>query len=265
MSFLDFLFSPKKNKAITESCADNTNFPSQTALKIAELLGCKCSHIAPCKNPKSVWNKYLAACDGDCDCTPLLIKVSDTLLEMLEINYSECGGAAAYRQQILSADTSGGEEFLISRYNEMCSETLLKSKADELSDTDDEYVSEGYDMSISINDDGICHEFILAYIPVKPWEIFAYVPFGGWNDCPDSEDIVKACRFFYEKYQAVPCLISSDVLEMYLPEPVSEGEAFHLAELMYGFDYDIVDQGCGSIKALAELISRSRLWYFWWD
>ncbi len=32
-------------------------------------------------------------------------------------------------------------------------------------------------------------ELILAKIPTeKPWEIFAWVPFGGWNECPDIVD-----------------------------------------------------------------------------
>ena len=27
---------------------------------------------------------------------------------------------------------------------------------------------------------------VLAEIPVsRPWEIFAWLPFGGWNECPD--------------------------------------------------------------------------------
>ena len=37
------------------------------------------------------------------------------------------------------------------------------------------------------NDDtGMTYPLILAKIPVKnPWEIFAYLPFGNWNECPD--------------------------------------------------------------------------------
>jgi hypothetical protein len=34
---------------------------------------------------------------------------------------------------------------------------------------------------------------------------------------------------------------------------------------MYDFCPDIVDQGVGSVKALATELRRSRSLYFWWD
>ena len=37
------------------------------------------------------------------------------------------------------------------------------------------------------SDTDMTYPLILAKIPVKnPWEIFAYLPFGNWNDCPDT-------------------------------------------------------------------------------
>lgn len=48
----------------------------------------------------------------------------------------------------------------------------------------------------------------LAEIPtVNPWEVFAWLPFGGWNDCPDSEDMMAVFQYWYEKYGAVPACI----------------------------------------------------------
>ena len=35
------------------------------------------------------------------------------------------------------------------------------------------------------SDNNMTYPLILAKIPVKnPWEIFAYLPFGNWNECP---------------------------------------------------------------------------------
>jgi uncharacterized protein DUF4253 len=31
------------------------------------------------------------------------------------------------------------------------------------------------------------------------------------------------------------------------------------------YDYDIVDQGVGTINRLAQEIGRAGSWYFWWD
>ena len=42
------------------------------------------------------------------------------------------------------------------------------------------------------NDDTeMTYPLILAKIPVrKPWEIFAYLPFGNWNECTDTPELM---------------------------------------------------------------------------
>ena len=43
------------------------------------------------------------------------------------------------------------------------------------------------------------YPLILAKIPVKnPWEIVAYLPFGNWNECPDTPELM-ACLFYTSK------------------------------------------------------------------
>lgn len=106
----------------------------------------------------------------------------------------------------------------------------------------------------------------LVEIPtVNPWEVFAWLPFGGWNDCPDSEDMMAVFQYWYEKYGAVPACIGSDTLECIVSKPVSEADAIALAKEQYAFCSDIVEQGMGSISALAEELKQSTIWYFWWD
>lgn len=106
----------------------------------------------------------------------------------------------------------------------------------------------------------------LVEIPtVNPWEVFAWLPFGGWNDCPDSEDMMAVFQYWYEKYGAVPACIGFDTLECIVPKPVSEADAMALAKEQYAFCSDIVEQGMGSISALAEELKQSTVWYFWWD
>ncbi len=106
----------------------------------------------------------------------------------------------------------------------------------------------------------------LVEIPtVNPWEVFAWLPFGGWNDCPDSEDMMAVFQYWYEKYGAVPACIGFDTLECIVSKPVSEADAMALAKEQYAFCSDIVEQGMGSISALAEELKQSTVWYFWWD
>jgi hypothetical protein len=43
------------------------------------------------------------------------------------------------------------------------------------------------------------------------------------------------------------------------------GDANALARRFYAFCPDIVDQGTGSVEALAQELRRSRTLYCWWD
>ena len=109
---------------------------------------------------------------------------------------------------------------------------------------------------------------ILAKIPVKnPWEVFAYLPFGAWNDCPDTPYLMAAAKHWYEKYGAVPAVMTHDVLEFVVPQPVSSEAAMELALEQYGFCADIVRQGPedATVGWLADVLRQSTVWYFWWD
>ena len=103
---------------------------------------------------------------------------------------------------------------------------------------------------------GICNyqdktiPMVLAEVPAEhPWEVFAWMPFGGWN----------------EKYGAVPAVMTRDVLEYDLPAPTPRERAMELAMEQFTFCPDIVEQGCGSIGRLADGLWQSDKWFFWWD
>lgn len=109
-------------------------------------------------------------------------------------------------------------------------------------------------------------ECVIAKIPVKnPWEIFAWVPFGGWNECPTNDEIMYIAKYWYEKYGAIPAVMTHDVLE-FAARPVKDKKAaMELALEQYVFCSDIVDQGVNTIGALADTLMKSSVWYFWWD
>lgn len=107
---------------------------------------------------------------------------------------------------------------------------------------------------------------LLAEIPVaNPWEIFAWLPFGGWNECPNTEDLMAVSKYWFEAYGAVPATINHDVLEYMVPEPVSKKKAEKLAWEMMAFCPDTVLQGAGDVEILADELTESTVWYFWWD
>ena len=109
-------------------------------------------------------------------------------------------------------------------------------------------------------------ECVIAKIPVQnPWEVFSWVPFGGWNECPTNDEIMYIAKYWYEKHGAIPAVMTHDILE-FAARPVKDKiSAMDLALEQYVFCSDIVDQGVGTIGALADTLMKSSVWYFWWD
>jgi hypothetical protein len=60
--------------------------------------------------------------------------------------------------------------------------------------------------------------------------------------------------------------LTNDVHEFQVTRPPrTRNAALKLAELQFDYCPDIVEQGVGSIEALAFTLLDSRMWYFWWD
>ncbi|WP_289301915.1 DUF4253 domain-containing protein [Sporofaciens musculi] len=114
----------------------------------------------------------------------------------------------------------------------------------------------------------MAEDTLLLELPVKnPWEIIAYLPMGGWNDCPAPEEMISICKYWYEKYQAVPAAFTSDVLEFYAPAGLNKEDSLEAAKEHYAFCTDRIDQGTRTCKVseLAAGLEESNVWYFWWD
>ena len=121
------------------------------------------------------------------------------------------------------------------------------------------------------------HHDILTKIPfekcyfgivktTQSWEVPAFVRFGNWNSCPSPAEHCAVFRHWQEKYGAEILSITDDVIECCVTKPPqTEDECWELAWEQYGYCPDIVDQGVGTIGALASSLRDSSYWYFWWD
>lgn len=256
MSFLSNLF--QKN-------IDEPEEIESVAERIIKAIGLDCEIITSAKDAEALFSRYLSAYkrgkkDGF---VPVFIAAEENMAEMLEDNPEDSEKSAEeYRQRLISADHDNGSEFLKAEFDDLYTSFTEEWDSDELYGEFDggEALGRFYGFTTDC-------ELIYAEIPVKnPWEIFAWLPVGGWNSCPMPEDIMSVSKLWYEKYGAVPAVITSDTIEYYLPAPVSDrGEALKIAEQHYAFCPDSVDQGAGSIKCLADSISKSTVWFFWWD
>jgi plasmid stabilization system protein ParE len=99
-----------------------------------------------------------------------------------------------------------------------------------------------------------------------PWEASAWLRWGGWNACPFPWEHCAVHRYWQEQYGAEVVSITHAIVQCVVPRPPSDRRsALALAEQQYYYCADIVQQGVGTIEALAALLLNGRCWYFWWD
>jgi hypothetical protein len=97
-------------------------------------------------------------------------------------------------------------------------------------------------------------------------EIPAFLRWGGWNACPPPEIHVAALRSWGERFGAELVGVNGDTMNIQVSRrPADREEALSLAREHYRYCPDIVDQGVGSIAALAAMLLDSDWWFFWWD
>ncbi len=241
------------------------------AEKLSEKTGCPCEKVTVSKAAEVMQLYFRELESGRAEgYTPVLFMADEMALELIESNHTDAGGAEAMHTLFLDQEISGGKEYLFERYREM-SDELDEEETDEedfdLSDygpMDYEPIKEFVSITEEAPNEG---RLILIRVPTtEPWRVFTWLPFGGWNECPPNNEIMAVSRYWFEKYGAIPAVITSDTLEFYVRNPITyEDDANELAKEQYAFCRDIVDQGLDSVEALAGTILGSNVWYFWWD
>lgn len=106
----------------------------------------------------------------------------------------------------------------------------------------------------------------LALVPCRePWEVPAVLGYGDWNACPRPAEHVAVLREWNAKHGAVPLAMGSDTIEL-LVRPIDlPAEAKRIAIEQFAYCPDIVDQGVGTVEALAASLLGASVWFFWWD
>jgi Domain of unknown function (DUF4253) len=107
----------------------------------------------------------------------------------------------------------------------------------------------------------------LLIFPTDDWTtIPAYLNWGNWNDCPAPEYHVAALRSWRDRFGAELIGLSHDVMNIRVKRrPETREAALDLAREQYAYCSDVVEQGVGSLSALAAALMEDDWWYFWWD
>lgn len=98
------------------------------------------------------------------------------------------------------------------------------------------------------------------------WEVPAYLRWGDWNACPPAEYHVAALRSWHRDFAAELVGMNGDTINLRAASRAKTREsAMKLARAQYAYCPDIIDQGVGTISALAATLMASEWWYLWWD
>ena len=258
--------------------------PSRDCALIRSYLGCECEYIPAGTDPDDVRKRFSEAeirCTGE-QTIPVLISVSDNLTETLFDN----AGIDLPDGDTIPADDlekiSGFRAGLITQCADTQAEDFLRTRVAETAEDEEfdleeewggdeiyfEFARDSFSSPFDY-DTGKSGELLLARIPAsEPWHIAAWLPMGGWNECPAPEDMLAMAKRWYEKYRAVICCVTSDEMEFRVSTPpTGMEEAYALAKEQYYFCQDRVEQYADeyNLRTLADTLTKSPLWYFWWD
>ncbi len=242
-------------------------------------LDCPCRYF-PAQNDDTAiltaWEEARARGDRE-GFIPVLVTVNKTLWEALRMNAGDGedgddlspfdpARAKEYRQKALTAPIPDFGETLES-YRAFCPAYLQKWLQDPapaaLPEGEPSHAFWGYKNYTT----GGTQPLLLAELPTgRAWTVFAWLPFGGWNSCPDTPALMAFSRRWRERYGAVPAVISSDTLEYRVPHPATLENAWELAKEQSVFCPDSLDTDAETpLAKLAADLAGSTVWSFWWD
>ncbi len=247
---------------------DIPNNASEYVKQLAEMLDCPCKYFPKETNLDvimSAYNETFAKREMG-GYTPLIIVADDTLLEVVGEYAGTAEELRANRDKLLASQPIDVDKWFLDRLNaekesmgDYWKELVAEIEKDPANATDRFLGIEAYGTKKS-------EECILAKIPTKePWEVFAWLPFGGWNEVPMPEEILWIAKYWYEKFGAIPAVMTRDILEFTASPIKDEKTAAVLALQQFAFCSDIVTQGVETIGRLAGSLMQSSSWYFWWD
>lgn len=171
--------------------------PDELARAFMDYLDCECTYFPSMSDDDPIMSAYtyaqrLGVREGF---IPVLVNVDEGLWENI-IGNSDPDSESSddytfnrekvneFRRRLLEAPVMDGKSIL---------DKLTGQDNDDI----DEEPEGGFDnnrySSYWNTDTNMTHPLILARIPVtEPWKIFAYLPFGNWNDCPANPELIPS-------------------------------------------------------------------------
>lgn len=240
-------------------------------ISLLEDIGCTVSFLGPSKSisPEKLTAIYKTESERGMEngYATVVVELDNIFADNLFIEYDDYTGhdLKAYIQEKLASPLLDAEDILSNRLEE-----IKETYADV--DWDNDIVKSRLDRTFVLDTITLCDNstdnLAIVSVPIgdvdKIYDLFCYLPFGG----PESPAPMKQrsiARYWHEKYGVIPCFISGDVLQYYVPKPINKSQTGELALQQLSFCVDIIVQNEIGVEDLAAGLEKSNYWYFWWD
>lgn len=220
-------------------------------------------------NPDQLEKAYLEALQDSAEKNyyPAILVVDEYVTDWLEYVFEE----DYHREELIGSCENNGKELLQERFRE-----YMENYQEDYGGDLEEFIGKETEGEVlhhfsaynSFDEYVLVEDALLLKIPVQhPWEIIAWIPMGGWNECPAPEEMISICKYWYEAYGAIPAVFTHDEMEFYAPQKLNGADPLEVAKEHYSFCVDRVDQSTSTctLSELAAGLKDSDIWYFWWD
>lgn len=249
--------------------------PTELCTWVTGFLGCPCQIFGPARDDDNMLFAFEQAIQqGEQQgFTPVLISVEPLLWKHMQENASG----------VTPEDAKKARDSFLSEAEGIDTKAWIKEKLeDRKEDCEEKHIrwervlgeQEGGETSNTYNSYWNFRirrtkEVILAKLPTnKPWEAPAWVPVGGENS-PTPAERVAMLRYLHQEYGVVPACMSYEELELRIKKPLGDAAKAHDAALeSFAFSRDRILRYRNrfyNAGRLADELSKSTIWYFWWD
>jgi len=249
-------------------------FMTKYCKAVINYLGCEVEYFRNERDGDNILDRYnkLAADGRVSGFCPLIIVADRDMSEAIDYNLNKfksgrsAEGYADFRKRM----TEQSAAVDVAAFFEDTYRSFLGEYSEE--DLMGEYAAGEKEDYLYLHMDGNrpCKEILIAKIPVlNPWELAAYVPMGGFDECPAPDVQTAVFKYWYERYGAVPCIVSGSAWEIKLRLPTKTREnAEILAKEHFAFCpslvLDVKKKKYAKIKVLAGELVDSTAWGFQW-
>lgn len=197
--------------------------------------------------------------------TPVLVPADEALDRHLECLSRE--GALPTPETALAAAPSDGKAVLERRWREVYA---AEAETPEVPQTILGEIAGGKEQihfQCCKTEEGDPKEVLMLRLPTgEGWRAPAFVPVGGTGGMPETDELLAVCKYWFDKYRAVPAAVGYGALEFVLPKVLDREEVMEAAKEHFAFCPDRVrkDTVSGTIGEVADGLWQSTLWHFRW-